>query len=105
MSTKTEILFTFEQWFDNDGNGRPFPCTLYTWDDGYMDLHAQTGEGHSCAISRATRMLYWQRDLKVGDPKLCGPSGIYYEVVPCTKEESESNRRWRELLVQSRECA
>ena len=70
-----EILFEFEQW----EKGRMFPCTLITYTDGMMDLHAQTGDGHQKAIKRAKEIL-GARGLVVEKAEFIGGSGIYYPV-------------------------
>ena len=77
---KEEVLFTFLNW-----DYREMPCTLITYDNGQIDLHAPTGEGHRGAIIQAALMLK-DRGLQVGEMKLLDSSGMYYPVYPFKKE-------------------
>ena len=69
-----KVLFEFKQW-DN----KKFPCTLITYDNGSMDLHAQTGDGHREAIKKAKKILM-KKGLKVGKADGVGMTGMYYPV-------------------------
>jgi Ser/Thr protein kinase RdoA (MazF antagonist) len=72
---KGEVLGSFENC------GTNFPVTLFTYWDGSMDLHAQTGEGHVEAIGKAVAELK-KRGLEVRHSDFMGGTGMYYSVRP-----------------------
>lgn len=83
MTTKVTGAEQLLTWY-SEGWQCHLPVTLFTYSNGSMDLHAQTGEGHTDAIKRAEVILA-ERGLKVSSAEFLGPSGIYYSVTPLTK--------------------
>ena len=83
MKSKEEVLFRY-----------PFPgtlagfgnVTLITHTKGDYSLHLQTGEYHERCLQIAKLLLSW-RGLRIGNPILLGPSGMYY-VVKTIQEDS-----------------
>ena len=55
------------------------PVKLIRYADGSMDLHSQTGEGHTDSIEKAVTILR-SRGLEVGHSEFMGGSGMYYPV-------------------------
>lgn len=76
ISERTEeVLFEIDMWED----GRVFPVSLITYENGGMDLHFQTGAKHYEALARANSILK-DRGMKFSKAEMVGPSGVYYSV-------------------------
>lgn len=87
MGYTEQVLFTY---YDR-GWKKTMQCVLITYDNGNMDLHAQTGIDHRSAIYRARKILNTMDLSARRQPVMTGPTGTYYTVYKRKRRSHASN--------------